>query len=126
MSGGDVIGWKLDRARRDELLRRFPARYPDVIADHVTLRARVDRSAPLPPPVDARIVGRSDDGNSLEAMVVAIDGSTDRPDGSTFHISWSLDKAKGREARHSNDVIREQGWEKFSEPIPIALTPARF
>ena len=34
-----VIGWKLDRAERGELLKRFPPRYRDTIADHVTLKA---------------------------------------------------------------------------------------
>jgi hypothetical protein len=57
-------------------------------------------------------------------MVVAIDGSTDRPDGSTFHITWSL--GPGRRARESNDVIREGGWARFDQPIPVTLTPARF
>ena len=59
------------------------------IADHVTLKSDA-ASDPLPDPVEARIVGRADDGDSLEAMVVAIDGTVDRPDGSTFHITWSL------------------------------------
>jgi hypothetical protein len=57
-------------------------------------------------------------------MVVTIDGSTDRPDGSTYHITWSL--SPGRLARESNDVLRDKGWQKFDEPIPVKLTPERF
>jgi hypothetical protein len=56
-------------------------------------------------------------------MVVAIDGDTARPDGSAFHITWSL--GVGRRARESNDVIRERGWDKHEQPTPITLTPAR-
>jgi len=120
-----VIGWKLDRAMRDELLEKFPPRYPDADADHVTLQTKAWR-APLPPEVDATIVGHADDGDSLEAMVVRIDGCTDRPDGSIFHITWSLDKAKGRKPRESNDLLKERGWHRLDHPIPIALDPARF
>ena len=47
-----------------------------------------------------------------------IDGTTDRPDGSTYHITWSL--GPGRQARESNDVLRERGWEAIStHPIPV-------
>jgi hypothetical protein len=57
-------------------------------------------------------------------MVVAIDGTTDRPGGGTFHITWSL--ADGRRAVESNDVIRERGWERFEQPLDIRLEPASF
>ena len=122
---GSVIGWKLDRRQREELLRRFPARYADPIADHITLRSNA-RNDPLPEPVDAQIVGRADDGDSLEAMVVAVDGTCDRPDGSIYHITWSLDEAKGRRAKESNDLLKQGGWEKFEEPVPVTVKPARF
>ena len=122
---GSVIGWKLDRTQRDQLLGRFPPRYPDAIADHVTLKTDATTD-PLPRQVEGAIVGHADDGDSLEAMVVTIDGSTDRPDGSTFHITWSLDKSKGRKARESNDLLGSGQWEACHEPIPITLEPARF
>jgi len=120
-----VIGWKVDRAQREALLERFPPRYPDGIADHVTLRTDAG-DQPLPPPVDAAIVGKADDNQGVECMVVAIEGTSDRPDGSTFHITWSLDKAKGRRARESNEVLKERGWKSFDRKIPVGLTPARF
>jgi len=122
---GSVIGWKVDRGDRNALLARFPPRYPDVIADHVTLQTDAGRE-PLPDPVDAIIVGKADDGDGLECMVVTIDGTTGRPDGSTFHITWSLDKAKGRQARQSNDLLRERGWDKLDQPVPVKVEPARF
>jgi hypothetical protein len=122
---GSVIGWKLYRATRDELLQKFTPRYHDADADHVTLRTRAWRE-PLPPEVDATIVGHADDGDSLEAMVVRIDGCTDRPDGSIFHITWSMDKAKGREPRESNDLLKGRGWHRLERPVPISLDPARF
>jgi hypothetical protein len=121
--GDSVIGWKLDRAEREQLLARFPPRYARPIADHVTLRSRVAESAELPPAALATLLGRSDDGHGVEAMVVQIEGGTGRPDGGTYHITWSL--AEGREAVDSNALIRQHGWEPM-EPVALQLLPARF
>jgi len=122
--GDGVTGWKLDRAQRAELLQQFPPRYRNVDADHVTLAVRAARSAPLPEETHGEIVGRVDDGRGVEAMVVRIDGTTDRPDGSTYHITWSLED--GRKAKESNDVLRQQRWVPFDLPMPIQLHPARW
>jgi hypothetical protein len=116
-----ATGWKLPSDERERLLRRFPPKYEYVIADHVTLSIGDGR---LPAKPDARIVGRADDGDSLECLVVELDGTTDRPDGSTYHITWSL--GLGRKAVESNDVLREYGWEPINPPIPLELEPARF
>lgn len=121
---GTVTGWKLARDDRETLLAHFPPQYGNVVADHVTLRVGADSNTPLPREVDARIIGRADDGTSLECLVVEIDGSVGRPDGSTYHITWSL--GDGRKARESNDVLRDRGWEHIDAPIPITLEPARF
>ncbi len=121
-----VTGWKLDRNVRAQLLERFPPTWPDVIADHVTLQAGASANEPLPAQEAAEIVGRVDDGEGLQALIVSIDGSTDRPDGSTYHITWSLDRSRGRKAVQSNDVIAERGWEPLPTPVPIHIQPARF
>jgi hypothetical protein len=121
---GTVTGWKLPQDERPRLLDRFPPKYANVIADHVTLRVGATRDTPLPRRAAARIVGRGDDGESLECLVVELDGTTDRPDGSTYHITWSL--GAGRKARESNHVLRDRGWEHLAAPIPIELEPARF
>jgi hypothetical protein len=123
-AGDTVIGWKLDRDQRKELLLQFPPRYRNVVADHVTLRPRSSPKAALPDETHGEIVGRADDGCGVEAMVVSLGGTTDRPDGSTYHITWSLED--GRRAKESNDVIRDHGWEKFDLPMPVKLMPARF
>ena len=118
---GTVAGWKLPPDERELLLARFPPKYENVIADHVTLRVG---GTELPRKPDARIVGRADDGQSLECLVVELDGTTDRPDGSTYHITWSL--GAGRKAIESNDVLRDKGWKPIGAPIPVELQPARF
>lgn len=121
-----VTGWKLDRRDRAALLERFAPEWPDVIADHITLDADADRDDPLPTATAGEIVGVVSDGAGLQAMVVAIDGTTDRPDGSTYHITWSLDRRRGREAVESNDVIAAQGWRPLDQAVPIRIMPARF
>ena len=122
---GTVTGWKLPRDEREVLIARFPPKYENEVADHVTLRVGATPETPLPRvPESARIIGRADDGNSLECLVVELDGTTDRPDGSTYHITWSL--GSHRKARESNDVLRDQGWERLPAPIDVTLQPARF
>jgi hypothetical protein len=121
--GDGTIGWKLDRGQRRELLLQFPPRYREPVADHVTLQSSAAGDAPLPQETEGEIVGRGDDGKGVEALVVSIDGTTDRPDGSIYHITWSLEP--GREAVESNRVLAE-GWEAFDLPMPIRLEPARW
>jgi hypothetical protein len=116
-----TIGWLLDETDRAALLARFPPLWPDVIAHHVTLQSATEQ--PLPTPRSGEIVGEIDDGEGLQALVVAILGSTDRPDGSTYHITWSLDRAAGRCAVQSNDLLAERGWHPV-DPVPIRLIPA--
>jgi len=118
-----VTGWRVDRACRDQLLKAHPPRYGRAVADHVTLQAGVAARADPPPPARCRIVGEADDGRGVQAMVVEIDGDTARPDGGTFHITWSLDE--GRRAVESNEVIAARGWRPL-DPLPVEVKPERF
>jgi len=120
---GSVIGWLLADEDRQRLLKQYPPKFEKTVAHHVTLKTEAEKD-PLPADVRASIVGRTDDDNGVEAMVVAIDGTTDRPDGSTYHITWSL--GEGRRARESNDVLKERGWEELDHPVSITLEPGRF
>ena len=120
---GSVVGWLLAKDDRERLLEHFPPKFEKIDAHHVTLTSEA-MGDPIPGEVRAAIVGRTDDEKGVEAMVVSIDGSTDRPDGSTYHITWSL--GYGRRARESNDVLRERGWQELDHPIPIKLEPGRF
>jgi len=119
-----VIGWLLTNGERERLLERFEAKYERTIADHVTLRSGVPEGAPAPGPVEAEIVGEADDGAGVQALIVRIDGSTARPGGGTYHITWSLGAT--RMARESNDVIAERGWTAIDKPVPVKLEPGRF
>ena len=120
-----TIGWRLDEAERAGLLKRFPPLYPDVIAQHVTHKMGARPREPLPAPCSGAIVGEADDGAGVQCLVVEVEGSSLRPDGGTYHITWSLDPARNRRAIESNGVIAWLGW-RTVEPVTISLTPGRF
>lgn len=116
-----TVGWKLDLKCREDLLTVYPPRYQRTVADHVTLSVS---GTEAPAPVDdAFIIGHVDDGTGVEAYIVAIAGSTDRPDGGTWHVTWSL--AAGRAARESNDVIAHGDWTALP-PTDLSLHPAQW
>lgn len=115
-----IHGWLVDPDTREALLALYPPRYERVIAEHVTYKPGADGAA-LPDVDHCLAIGRADDGAGVEALVVTLGGTTHRPDGSTWHVTWSL--AEGRRAKESNDVIAALGWEAFAEPRAIPLIP---
>lgn len=123
MRNRPFVGWKLDPGDRKRLLARLPPRYDRVVADHVTLA--FDPAHPkLPTETAGEIVGEADDGRGVQALVVRIGGTTDRPDGSTYHLTWSLGDA--RKAKESNDVLARDGWSMLPVAIPVTLEPTLF
>ena len=117
----NILGWKLDRHERDALLQRFPPAYEVVVCDHVTLKFGDRR--PFPPDcARAEIVGFANDREGVQAAIVEIDGSSVRPDGGVYHITWSL--ASGRKAKESNDVIARLGWAPLPVAVSVNLQPA--
>lgn len=119
-----IAGWRLPEAEREALLMRFPPRYPKTVADHVTLRFGTNARTDLPTEHAGVVIGESDDGAGVQALVVAIGGRSERGDGSHFHLTWSL--ADGRKAKESNDVIADHGWEPVDPPIAVMLEPTRW
>lgn len=124
MSGEFVTGWEIDHDDRMRLLDALAPAYPEVVADHVTLKMNVGPDEPLPAPATGEIVGHANDGKGVQAMVVRIGGTTDRPGGGTYHSTWSL--GPGRDGIESNDVIAARGWTPLASPIAVELHPARF
>jgi hypothetical protein len=116
-------GWSLDPRDRRALLREFRPAYSDVIADHVTLEGAAPVKRDPPEDVDAEIVGAVDDGKGVQALIVEIDGTTHRPDGGTYHITWSIERKRGRKPVHSNDAIAHLGWEALPMPRRVRLRP---
>lgn len=98
---------------------QFPPVFSRIIADHVTHGRYVD----VPARVDAQVVGYAIDSTGLEVIVVAIDGTTERPDGSVYHITWSLDPAGGKQPKDSNSLLLRDGWSVLESAIDIKVTP---
>lgn len=117
------VGWELSDRTRAQLLARFPASYERVIAHHVTQKFGVTDQEPLPTATQGVIVGIADDGAGVQALVLEIDGTSARPGGGDYHVTWSL--APGRKPVESNQVIREFGVQPL-DPIRIPLEPKFF
>lgn len=110
----------LDGKSRRELVKRFPPKYPELIGHHATVKFGVPKDAPKPRPAKLEVVGYADDGEGLEALVVAVNGKVHRPDGSLYHITWSLDRSKGRKPVQSNTLV-QAGYDPI-DSIPITTT----
>ena len=95
-----------------------------MVAHHVTRKADVRPDHPLPSDTVGVVVGAADDGAGVQALVVEIGSTTRRPDGSTYHVTWSL--GPGRRAVESNDVTRERGWTAADERHRVRLEPSVF
>lgn len=117
------VGWAVSDATRTALLEMIAPVYPTFKGHHVTLAIGVNETVELPAALTGHVIGVADDKEGVQALVVVIDGVCRRPDGSIYHITWSL--ADGRKPKESNDVIRQLGW----IPVPafrIDLEPAFF
>lgn len=108
---------------RNALAERFPPRYDKFIGHHITEAFGVPRGTSAPDPVDVEVVGYIDSEDGLEALVASVNGSTSRPDGSIYHITWSLDPESGYKPKHSNDLLKARGFLQV-RPIPITVEPA--
>lgn len=108
---------------RQMLLDKFPPKYDKVIAHHITVEFGVPEDTEVPPEADVRVIGEGDSGDGLQALVVSVNGSTRRPDGKTFHITWSLDPEKYKPV-DSNELLADgiKKW-KLKLPTPIDTIP---
>ena len=118
------LGRLLHPEDRERLLAAFPPAYPRVVARHVALEGAAAPAFPPPAHAEGFVVGVADDGAGVQALVVEIGGTTRRPDGSAYHITWSL--GARRTAVESNDVIRERGWTAAPQRHRVRLEPKTF
>ena len=87
------LAFNIDASTREKLLGHIPAAYLKTVADHITIQL-TKKPEVLPAAQTIDILGIADDGNGLQALVVAVDGQRLRPDGKPYHITWSLDPEK--------------------------------
>lgn len=111
----------LDDASRQALAEKFPPKYSTFVGHHVTVEFGVPKETPPPPPAKLKVVGYIDSEDGLEALVVAVNGDTIRPDGKVFHITWSLDNTKYKPV-NSNDLLKGKRY-TIKKAIPFSATP---
>lgn len=99
----------LSERSRTRLLEKFPPKFREVKATHITHDYGVSATSELPVvPEQIEVVGYASD-DSLECLVVRVDGQLYRPDGNPYHIT--LSKEPHRQARESNELLQKD-WQK--------------
>lgn len=117
-------GYELSSSSRKKLRTLFPPIYPNFLGHHITEKFGETNPDNIPEtPTDVKVVGYVNDNKGIEGLLVSIDGSTKRPDGSMYHITWSLDSSKGYKPAHTNKII---GKAKDVPPINIDASPKFF
>jgi len=105
---GQYLAINLTEASRTKILEAFPPKFECVRCEHVTLAYNLtpellgNLGERYQDPV-LRVVGYASD-DSLECLVFSVNGSTEREDGSTFHLT--LSREEGRSSADSNKVLR--------------------
>lgn len=118
-SGGAYTAYVLTDASRTALLEKFPPKFPDVIAHHVTIDFGVPEDTAAPEAARIEAVGYAAD-ESLEAIVVSVNGETKRPDGNVYHVTLSLDRSQKRKPADSKQLVAK-GYEAVA-PFELHTT----
>lgn len=120
---------------REKLLEAFAPKYPDVIAHHITHKYDANETDLPPMPKDVRVTGYHDSG-AIEVLVAEVDGARHQKQRGNeapryYHITLSLDRAKGVEPKNSNDVLQkivaqfgEAALDNLPEPVTVKVMPS--
>lgn len=123
---GGYQAFEVDQASRSRLAQQFPPKFPEFIGHHITYKRGAKSDQPLPEATAFKVVGYACDDAGIEALVVEVDGTSTRPDGKVYHITWSLDREAGFKPVNSNDLIADKGYEEITNPINITATAKFF
>lgn len=110
-----VIGYlafNLSDSARVELLSRFKPKFNHVVAQHVTLKYGANESESIPDVRSAKVIGYAFN-DSIECVVVEIEGTPRRPDGGIYHITLSHNE--NARPVDSNTLLRESGFSAVEE-----------
>ena len=108
----------VDGGDRERLAHKFPPKFPDFIGHHITHRFGIRPNGNYGEQMVVHLVGYACNDIGLEAFVVAVNGNTTRPDGKTYHLTWSLDRTKGFKPVDSGGLV-EGKWQPIDPPLPI-------
>lgn len=113
--------YTLTNVSRKKLYLLYPPKYPEFIGHHITEEFGVPAGTEAPAdPVLVQVVGYIDNGEGVEGFLVEVDGTSDRPSGGKYHITWSIDRDKGFKPFHTND---HTGDATPISPITITVVP---
>jgi hypothetical protein len=103
-------GYELEAGSRQKLIDLFPPKYPNFIGHHITEQFGMKDGEIPKQPQKVFVVGYIDNGEDVEGLLIEIDGTTVRPSGGQYHITWSIDRSKGAKPVHTNsytgDAVR--------------------
>ncbi len=117
-------GYLLTEESRNLLKSKFHPEYPDFIGHHITYEFGVPPDSPEPPePKSVVVIGHAVQ-NGVEAFLVEIDGTINRPSGGKYHITWSIDRSLGKKPVDSNKIIDQAIL--LDQEIPIKVIPKVF
>ena len=115
-------GYLLTEKTRNELLALFPPKYEKVVAHHITEQFGVAATTRPPEmPETVTVVGYIDSGDGVEGLLVEVNGLIKRPDGSLYHVTWSL--SEGRKAFETNKYVYSA---KPVEAVSVEVEPKTF
>jgi len=113
MSNSSKVGYSaflLPKNHRLTLLELIPPTHDKIIAHHVTYQFGISREHfNMSSILDAIIKPYAvvDDGDSIQALAVTVDGESERTDGNYYHITWSLDPSKAKPV-DSNKILKDK------------------
>ena len=117
-------GYELTDSARWELMAHIEPIHPDVIAHHVTHEYGVYES--LPPDTNTVRVTAMASNDTVQAAIVKVNGTTQRPDGKFYHITISIDRAAGAKPVDSNALIADSKNWVAVDPFNLAVMPKFF
>lgn len=100
-------GYEIEKGSREKLITLYPPKYPNFIGHHITEKFGVKDGTVPKQPEKVIIVGYINNGKNLEGFLVSVDGTVNRPDGSKYHLTWSLDRSKGAKPYHTNWYVND-------------------
>ena len=111
----------LNEADRTGLMMKFPPKYSKWVGHHITVQFGVPADTEAPEQAEIKVVGYKDSGDGIEALVCSVNGETQREDGSTFHITWSLNPDTHKPV-DSNKLLNN-GRYQLVLPTTVDTTP---
>lgn len=116
-------GWELTTEAREELIKKYPPLYSNVVCHHITYEYGPE--AKLPPKAKVEVVGRTTSMIGLDVLIVKINGSFVREhNDSIYHITLSL--GQGKRPVDSNRAAKEGLWVIDEAPFEVEATPKQF